>query len=378
MFFLNLYRVKKNSIDISLEYKREVLSLSQDIDNVFLGQRDLFGGEIEVGLDRFDGFLPSGFLPLVLKLASEVGFFNLFREHLYLPMKEVDYTLFQKVVVLISSILVNCSHIKDINHKLKPYPELKRLLGIRDIPDQSTINRFLNRFNIKSLLDLELTFDLILQTIFFQEKRKVNLIIDVSGLVVYGDTYQFAKKGYFPKKRGDKGYQVSIGMITERYPKIVSFFLDPGNIPLDMRLWDTIYQAGEVLGGLEYIGLILGDAIYGTGKHIKEIMEMEFGFVIKGRDPRTAINLSKNLGYDDYYWINSTTEVAELGEIPLPNCPYPVRTVILKEINAKGQTIFARLLTSIHRSEMDCVEVFSLYNERVNIESLIKANKNGL
>ncbi len=35
-------------------------------------------------------------------------------------------------------------------------------------PDQSTINRFLNRFETEGTLDLETTFDLILQSFFFK------------------------------------------------------------------------------------------------------------------------------------------------------------------------------------------------------------------
>ncbi len=37
-----------------------------------------------------------------------------------------------------------------------------------------------------------------------------------------------------------------------------------------MRLWDTIYEATEVLGSLEKIGIIRADAIYRIGLDILE------------------------------------------------------------------------------------------------------------
>ena len=62
------------------------------------------------------------FLAILSSFAKSVGFFNPFLEHLTLPMKEVGYSTIDKIATLFSSIIVGCSHIKDINHKLTPYP----------------------------------------------------------------------------------------------------------------------------------------------------------------------------------------------------------------------------------------------------------------
>lgn len=378
VFLFNIRFLKKNSVVYGFEYKEEVFCSRPEEKNKLPAKKKIFSGEIEVCLDRFSNFVPSGFLPLLLKFATKTGYFSPFEKHLSFPMKSVCYTPFQKLQVLISSILVNCSCTRDINHKLKPYPEVARLLGIQNIPDQSTINRFLNRFDVNDVVDLETIFDVLLQELFLPEKKKRTLIVDATGLVVFGDTFQFARKGYFANKRGNKGYQVSLGITAEKYPKITSFFLDPGNIYLDMRLWDTIYQTAYILGGLQYIGLVIADAIYGIGKHITTLIDMEIPFLIKGKNCKTAFHLADNLTHDNYYYINSTTEVAEYGSIPIRSCPHNVRTVIIKKIDAKGKTIFNRLLTSISKNEADCVELFSLYNQRQLIESEIKGNKNGL
>jgi hypothetical protein len=171
---------------------------------------------------------------------------------------------------------------------------------------------------------------------------------------------------------------LSLGFLLGQYPKITALFLDPGNITLNLRLWDTIYQTADILGGLEYLELVIADAIYGTGKHIKTFTEMSIPSLLRGKNSKTAFHLASDLTRDDYYYIDSFTEVAERGLIEIKNCPYRIRTVIIKKIDAKGKIIFNHLLTSIPKKHVDCVELFSLYNKRQFIESEIKENKHGL
>jgi len=111
-----------------------------------------------------------------------------------------------KIATLFSSIVVGCSHIKDINHKLTPYPSAAPLFGMERFPDQSQINRFLNRVGPEEISELCLIFEGVLEKVaLFQDEEKVDLNIDTTGLVVYGNRYQFARKGYFPKRREQKG-----------------------------------------------------------------------------------------------------------------------------------------------------------------------------
>jgi len=383
MLFFNLCYIKKNSLICGIRYEQVSYSATKDhevkISTASVSiEKKLFEGEIEVRLDKFSDFLPSGFLPLLLKFAAQQGYFEVFAKHFTLPMKSVYYSPYQKLQVLICSLLVNCNCIKDINHKLKPYPQIATMLGLKQIPDQSTINRFLNRFDAQSIVELEVIFDILTERLFCHKKEKKILVVDATGLVIYGDKFQFAKKGYFPKKRGNKGYQLSLGVLLDQHPKISALFLDPGNIPLDLRLWDTVYQTAEILGGLKYLELVIGDAIYGTGKHITTFIDMDIPFLLKGKNRKTAFNLAERLNDNDYYYIDNITEVAEQGYINIRNCPHKVRVVIIKKIDAKGRTIFNHLVTSIPKEQVNCVELFSLYNKRQFIESNIKENKHGL
>jgi hypothetical protein len=296
-------------------------------------------------------------------------------------MKEVRYTIMNKITTLFSSIAAGCSYIKDINHKLTPYPSAASLFGMDRFPDQSGINRFLNRMGPEAITQLSLVFEAILdKVILLKDEEKVDLNVDVTGLVVYGDRYQFAKKGYFPHQRGKEGYQLSLGTTNSEYSQILSLILDPGNMSLNMRLWDTIYEVAEVLGSLERIGIIRADAIYGTGLDITGLIEQTFSFLIKGKDPRTAKRILRELdpSYDDWKRVDKTTWAFDAKYVTITNCPYPVRTVVTKAIDAKGELEYRHIYTSFSPEEMDEVEVTLFNRKRIDIEAIIRDDKYGL
>lgn len=108
-------------------------------------------------------------------------------------MKEASYSIIDKICALLSSIIVGCSHIKDIDRKLTPYPSAASLFKMERFPDQSGVNRFLNKMGFEEISELYLIFEeLLKKTALFQHQEKVDLNIDTTGLVVYGDRYQFA------------------------------------------------------------------------------------------------------------------------------------------------------------------------------------------
>ena len=336
--------------------------------------------QINVGLDSFREILPSGFLAILSSFAKSVGFFDSFLDHLTFPMKEVSYSIMDKIATLFSSIVVGCSHIKDINHKLTPYPSAASLFGMERFPDQSGINRFLKRVGPEEISEFSLIFERILDKVaLFQDQEKVDLNVDATGLIVYGHCYQFAKKGYFPKKRGRKGYQLSLGTTNSEYSQILSLILDPGNISLSVGLWDTIYEVAEVLGSLERIGTIRADAIYGIGPDIALLLRHNLSFFVKGNSCFTAKRILRELApsYDDWRRVDETTFAFDAKYVPIRRCPYPVRTVLTKAVDAKGKIEFRHIYTSFNPKEMDEVEVAASFRKRTDIETIIRDDKYG-
>jgi len=337
--------------------------------------------QINVGLDSFRDILPSGFLAILSSFAKSVGFFDPFLKHFSLPMKEVSYSTIDKIATLFSSIVVGCSHIKDINHKLTPYSSAASLFGMERFPDQSGINRFLNKMGPEEISEFCLIFEeLLKKVVLFRNQEKVDLNVDATGLVVYGNKYQFARKGYFPKKRGKKGYQLSLGTTNSEYSQILSLILDSGNISLAARLWDTIYEAAEALGSLERIGTVRADAIYGIGPDIDLLLKHNLSFLVKGNSCFTAKRIlrEKNPCYDDWRKVDETTWAFDANYVPIRRCSYPVRTILTKAVDAKGKIEYRHIYTSFSPKEMGEVEVAISFRKRTDIESIIRDDKYGL
>ena len=371
--------IEKEKSYLSEAYLKETLLEEKTLSFESASSED--STQINVGFDEFREILPSGFLAILAGFANSLGFFAPFLKHFHLPMKEAKYTMIDKIATLFSSIIVGCSHIKDINHKLTPYPSAASLFRMDRFPDQSQINRFLNRMGPEEITQLSLVFEAILdKVILFKDEEKVDLNVDVTGLVVYGNKYQFAKKGYFPKQRGKEGYQLSLGTTNSEYSQILSLILDPGNISLSVRLWDTIYEVAEILGSLERIGVIRADAIYGIGPDIAEVIRHNFSFLIKGKSSLTAKRILRELdpSYDDWKSVDETTWAFDAKYVIIRRCPYPVRTVVIKAIDAKGKLKYRHIYTSFSPEEMDEVEVVLSFRKRIDIEAIIRDDKHGL
>lgn len=296
-------------------------------------------------------------------------------------MKEVHYTQLEKIETIISSIAIGCDHIKDINHKLRPFTSGANLLGMERFPDQSQINRFLNRFGPWEVSDLALIHEQLLRTFgLFRRCHKIDIDYDCSGLITYGKTYMFARKGYFPRKRGKRGYQLALGVPSSpELNEILYLQLDPGNMYHGARLWDCIYQVADLLGSLDKIGIIRTDAITGTIANIKELQECELDFIMRGRNSRTAYHIAETLCYDDWQMIDLFTRIADIPEKEIPGCRKPVRVILIEDReNKKQETKYIHIYTSISPKRMDAVEVRDDYNGRQTMESTIKVDKNGL
>jgi len=112
----------------------------------------------------------------------------------------------------------------------------------------------------------------------------IDLDIDATGFTIYGSTYQYATKGYFPKQRGEKGYQLGLVSASKSGEALANCFLS-GNLRPEQLLTDLIYETAENLGSMNRIGLIVLDAGFGTEANISELLANSLPYLVKGRDP---------------------------------------------------------------------------------------------
>ena len=389
MFFFNLYCHKKKDLSREIQFCVNWTNHEDSTESLRVGDGKQVTENtlVEVAINSngpasaTDMLAPSGFLCLVAKFAEQIGFFNLLENQIQLPYKQVTYTHLDKMKTLIAAIAVGCRHIQDINYQLRPYPALAQSLNMIHFPEQSTINRLLHQFSGANLTQLDELFETSLrQWGWCQKHPKVNFDFDSTGLIVYGHTFTFARKGYFPKHQGAKGYQLSMAYSYGTAPnEILSLHLDPGNCPPAARFWDAFYQVVEILGSVDRIGIIRADAAQGTGENIQELIETGVDFVIKGFHPLTARNFAKSVAENQWISTDFFSKVVDLGLRKITNCAHPVRVILIRTYNSRKEQIeFSHLYVRLTLEKMSAPEVFDFYNKRQNIEALFNCEKNGL
>lgn len=149
----------------------------------------------------------SAFLMLMMEYGRESGVFRLLESLVHVGMKAVRYTPLFKAQTVIASIVLGCAHTKAINETLSTEIAAANYLGMARFPDQSQINRYLTRFTADNVDELAAVHAHLLRAQSRARRDQGLRVVDIDqcGLVANGQTYEFHRKGYFPRKRGEKG-----------------------------------------------------------------------------------------------------------------------------------------------------------------------------
>src|SRR5215471_11750093 len=279
-------------------------------------------------------------------------------------MKAVRYSAIQKVQTVVASILLGCPYTSSINHRLVPDQVAAREWGMERFPDQSQINLFLNRMTAENLAQLELAHqDLLRAHSLLRSAAQVVVDIDQTGLRVTGKTFEFAEKGYFPRRRGARGYQLSAALASAEgcEPEAITCHLDPGNIVGPTRLPDLLRAT---LAALEQRGpwlVVRLDAGYGVSHStLDALLEVGVGFILKWRDPRVVKKIVRE---HQLQWRRHTKDV-RVADGPL----YQGVGSLICEVQGE----LTMLLTNLDRAAK---ALFDFYNQRQTIEAFFKASK---
>src|SRR5258708_26686569 len=251
----------------------------------------------------------SAFLMMFLEYSQEIGLFMLLDRIVKVRMKAVVYSVLNKAQTVIASLVMGCKHTKAINEVLGEEEIAANYLGLPRFPDQSQINRYLTRFNAANVAQLgEVHKQIFIRQ--SQARRSVGRIvvdIDQCGLVVSGKTYEWARKGYFPRKRGEIGYQLSVAYVGA-YEEALQIYLDPGNSVCGNRLADLLRDVDQMLTndnpGLCVIRRL--DAGYDSAATRTLLASLPGYFIIKGRDTRLAKRLGQTIPDTQFTALNSS------------------------------------------------------------------------
>lgn len=313
----------------------------------------------------------SAWLVAFIKFAQTVGALELL-DQVKIKMKKIDYTVHQKMMTLLLSVVIGCRYTSDINQKLVPDTVAANLLGMDRFPDQSQVNALLRRIDTKGLEQAKS----IHHQMFMQNAQclsttdDVVVDIDQSGLIANGKTYEMAQKGYFSKKKNQKGYQLSAAFCGNENSETISLYLDPGNTHCSTRfedlVKDTLVKLADVAKDNRLI--LRMDSGYGSDENIRKIQDKVL-FVAKAFSTVRAANIAKSIKKTDWEEVDGCVDLYELANTD------GLRHVIVRTLTSKGDFEYTMLVTNIPVTKMSSVELFYFYNKRQTIEAFFKKCK---
>ena len=364
-----------------------------------------------------------------IEKAERAGVFRALDRHLSLSMKRYDYSVIDKLKTLWLSIVIGCDHTKEINTRLGTIePDLAARLGLRRFPDQSGINRLLTRLDSTSIDEVRAAhFQILTANTRARDRsrwlrlpggrRLLVVDFDQRALVVRGKKYELAEKGFFGRKRGRRGYQLSLAYLGGAVGEVLDEHLDPGSTHAGARV-ETMLEATarfvQALGLRPDEVLIRADAQYGTPVIVKMIEARGFHYLIKGISPQRARVLSRAVGEQAVFdlaghpegterrWMTDLGLVAHAAagrrqeavtieartlfgvwvhEVPSSGTPLNAATRARRRAAGtltRRQVAPEYWLTSLEAEDLPAPAAVEIYNERVTIESYFRDEQQAL
>jgi len=316
----------------------------------------------------------SAWLAGFLKFAQSIGVLEIL-EQVKVKMKEVDYTVHQKMITLLLSIVSGCRYTSDINEKLVPDTVAANIVGMDRFPDQSQINELIRRVDHQGLEQ----FKHVHHQLFMQNAQCLSstgfvvVDIDQSGLIANGKTYELVEKGYFCKRKNQKGYQLSAAFCGGKNSETISMYLDSGNHHCSGRFDDLI---NDILAKLSDIRkdnrlIIRMDSGYGSDDNLLRIKD-KIWFVAKAYSSARATKLAKTISEQDWYEVDPFVDIYELPNKGTDGLRY----ILVRTMTRKGIFEYTMLVSNIPSAKMSALEMYYFYNKRQTIEAFFKTCKN--
>jgi hypothetical protein len=204
-------------------------------------------------------------------------------------------------------------------------------------------------------------------------RRARGLIVvdfDQCGLVANGKTYEFKRKGYFPRKRGEEGYQLAVAFLGA-YDEVVQSYLDPGNSSCHHRLPELLRETDRLLAtdnpGVTLIRRL--DAGYDSLTNRQVLADLPGYFLLKSAQPDRARKLAQTIPLQDWWPV---TEGVHGTELPLQE---GVRCLLYELYQPDGQIEYSILYTNLPRADFSVIRCFFFYNERQTIEAFFATSR---
>jgi hypothetical protein len=322
----------------------------------------------------------SAVLIAVLSFAIKIEFFNSFSS-LRIKLKDARHTVVGKLQAIICGIILCCGTMAATYRRLQGEHLAAEILQMKGFADNTGYSRLFQTVNAEDVQDINDIWHYLLNEHGLAANSKGVIVYDIdpTGLMVTtkDGRYEWVEKGYFAHHPGAVGYQVCLGFASN-LNEVLSQTLDPGNTSTTVRFYTLFNEAADVVGGFGRL-FVRADAQFGVGHILTYLIDCQVaGWVIKGRDPRTAgaiaNRLSKQLVWD---YVDNNVWVAEAGLQCVPGCTTKVRVVLIRTYSAKERRYrYTYLTTTLTAQQCVARDLFHFYNQRVTIEKLIERAKN--
>jgi hypothetical protein len=287
-------------------------------------------------------------------------------------LKAGVYSRLQQAQTVIASLVMGGKHTQDINAVLSQEGAAANYLGMKRFPDPSPINRYLTRFEAANVAQLGEVHAQMFER-QSQARRAVGQIvvdIDPCGLVVSGPSYELARKGYFPRKRGESGYPMSAASIGA-YEEALQVYLDPGNTVCSQRLPDLLHDIDRLLErdhpGVTVIRRLDGGS--DRAAHRQHLASLPGHFLLKGGDSRTATRLASAVPLHHWLPVAEGVHGVELSSED------GVRRLLYEFWRSDGRREYALLYTHLPADPFGVQLAFEFYNQRTTIEAFFASSR---
>jgi Transposase DDE domain len=314
----------------------------------------------------------SAFLMMFLEYATETGVFGLLERLVKVQMKVVVYSALNKAQTIMASLVMGCEHTKAINEVLGQERGAANYLMMERFPDQSQINRYLTRLTEENVRQLGEVHAQLFEQQSLARRAVGRIVVDIDqcGLVVSGKTYEWARRGYFPRKRGQEGYQLSAAYVGA-YEEAVQLYLDPGNAHCKSRLPDLLHDIDRLLlrdnPGVQVIRRL--DAGYDSLANRCALAELPGFFMLKGADNARAKHLAQHLRLHDWLPVAPGVHGTELPT------EQGIRCLLYEFYHDDGRVEYAILYTNLPATEFGVIRAFEFYNQRTTIEAFFASSR---
>jgi hypothetical protein len=160
---------------------------------------------------------PYGGLLPVATMLEKLGFQELIERHVRIKRLTTSMPGFRFVLAMILALYVGWSRLNHFQF-LQREPMLTGILGVEQLPVQSTFWRFLGSLHLvvaRQLLEVTRHMRQRVWQAAHVELPEVTLDTDTTVQTVYGRHKMGARKGYNPKHRGKKSYQPILTFLAE-------------------------------------------------------------------------------------------------------------------------------------------------------------------